>query len=281
MESFLSNNQETPQKWSQISWEFLSKVRQNSPLIHCITNYVSMDLAANTLLAAGASPAMLHSFDEIPDFTPQVDALYINVGTLTAAVLPAMKSAAEIAVKHGKSWVFDPVAAGCSSFRLRACLDLLSLKPTVVRGNGSEIIALSRASMGDTKGADSLHESRDALEAAKSLAQATGAIVAVTGAVDIITDGIQVIGARNGVQMMQKITATGCSVTALIAAFVAVDPTHAFEATVAALSVFGIAGELGMQDAKGPASLRVNLIDSLYALDQVSILQHAKISPLS
>ncbi|XP_021762627.1 hydroxyethylthiazole kinase-like [Chenopodium quinoa] len=274
--------QETqPKEWSQKSWETLSKVRKNSPLIQCITNFVSMDLAANTLLAAGASPAMLHSFDEIPDFTPQVAALYINVGTLTASTLPAMKSAAEIAVKNGKPWVFDPVAAGCSSFRLRACLDLLLLKPTVVRGNGSEIIALSRASFGDTKGADSVHESMDALEAAKSLALKTGAVVAVTGAVDIVTDGKQVIGARNGVQMLQKITATGCSVTALISAFVAVDPTHAFEATVAALSVFGIAGELGMQDAKGPASLRVNLIDSLYGLDQESILQHAKISSLS
>lgn len=118
----------------------------------------------------------------------------------------------------------------------------------------------------------------DALEAAKSLAQTTGAVVAVTGAVDIITDGIQVIGAHNGVPMLQKITATGCSVTALIAAFVAVDPTHALEATAAALSVFGIAGELGMSEAKGPASLRVNLIDSLYGLDQASILRHTKIT---
>ena len=92
----------------------------------------------------------------------------------------------------------------------------------------------------------------DALDAAKSLAQATGAVVAVTGAVDIITDGKQVIGAHNGIQMLQKITATGCSVTALIAAFVAIDPTHAFEATAAALSVFGIAGELGMETGLKP-----------------------------
>lgn len=121
----------------------------------------------------------------------------------------------------------------------------------------------------------------DALGAAKSLAQATGAVVAVTGAVDIITDGKQVIGAHNGVQMLQKITATGCSVTALIAAFVAINPTHAFEATAAALSVFGIAGELGMLSAKGPASLRTDLIDSLYGLDEASIHQYSKIFPIS
>lgn len=281
MKSSPSSKQETQEDWPQKAWEILSKVRQNSPLIHCITNLVSMDLVANTLLAAGASPAMVHSPEEIPDFTPQVDALYINVGTLSSPLLPAMRSAATTALVHRKPWVFDPVAAGSSGSRLRACLDLLLLKPTVVRGNGSEIIALSRASMGDTKGTDSMHESMDALEAAKSLAQATGAVVAVTGAVDIVTDGKQVIGARNGVQMMQKITATGCSVTALIAAFVAVEPTQAFEATAAALSVFGIAGELGMKDAKGPASLRINLIDSLHGLDQASILQHAKFSPLS
>jgi len=121
----------------------------------------------------------------------------------------------------------------------------------------------------------------DAVEAAKSLAQSSNAIVAVSGAVDLVTDGQQVIGAYNGVPMMQKVTATGCSVTALIAAFVAVDPAHAFEATASALSTFGIAGELGAQMAKGPASLRVNLIDSLYGLDQEIILRHIKISPLS
>ncbi|KMS96069.1 hypothetical protein BVRB_002290 isoform B [Beta vulgaris subsp. vulgaris] len=271
----------TEEEWSKKAWEILSKVRENSPLIQCITNLVSMDLVANTLLAVGASPAMIISSQEIPDFTPQVNALYVNVGTLSSSLLPAINSAAQIAGKFRIPWVFDPVAAGSSGFRLRACLDLLLLKPTVVRGNGSEIIALSRASCGTTKGADSLHESKDALEAAKSLAQATGAVVAVTGAVDIVTDGKQVIGAHNGVQMMQKITATGCSVTALIAAFVAVDPSHPFEATAAALSVFGIAGELGMQAAKGPGSLRVNLIDSLYGLDQASIHHHAKISLLS
>ncbi|KAK9732565.1 hypothetical protein RND81_04G006900 [Saponaria officinalis] len=119
---------------------------------------------------------------------------------------------------------------------------------------------------------DSLHESVDALEAAKSLAQASGAVVAVSGAMDIVTDGNQVIGAHNGVPMMQKIT-SGCSVTALIAAFVAVEPTHALEAAVSALSIFGVAGELGMESAKGPASLRVNLIDSLCGLDEGTVLK--------
>lgn len=267
--------------WASIVWTHLSEVRKRSPLIQCITNYVSMDLMANTLLAGGASPAMLHSLKEIPDFTPQIHGLCINVGTLTDDWLPAMKAAAGLANQLGKPWVLDPVAAGASSFRLKACLELIRLKPTVIRGNGSEIIALSKVSAGSTKGVDSSHESMDAVEAAKSLAQASGAIVAVSGAVDIITDGQRVVGAHNGVALMQRITATGCSVTALIAAFVAIDPLHALEATASALSVFGIAGEIGMDMAKGPASLRVHLLDSLYGIDQVSVLGRVNITSLA
>ncbi|XP_015887558.3 hydroxyethylthiazole kinase [Ziziphus jujuba] len=264
--------------WPRKTWSFLSEVRRRSPLIQCITNFVSMDLMANTLLSAGASPAMLHTSDEIPDFTPHINALCINVGTLSSDWLPAMKLAAETASNLGKPWVLDPVAAGASVFRMNACLELLKLKPTVIRGNGSEIMALSKASVEPTKGVDSTHESTDAVESAKALAEATGAVVAVSGAVDIVTDGKLVVGAHNGVAMMQKITATGCSVTALIAAFVAVDQNHALEATASALSVFGIAGELGLRLANGPASLRMHLIDSLYGLDEAAVLSHVKIT---
>ncbi|XP_059652293.1 hydroxyethylthiazole kinase [Cornus florida] len=280
MENKIADTVHQKEVWGPKAWTHLSTVRQRSPLIQCITNFVSMDLMANTLLSAGASPAMIHSLQEIPDFTPHADAVCVNVGTLTADWLPAMKSAAELANQSGKPWVLDPVAAGASGFRLKACLELVGLKPTVIRGNGSEIIALSNASVGATKGVDSSHESTSAVEAAKSLSKASGCIVAVSGAVDVITDGERVIGAQNGVALLQKITATGCSVTALIAAFVAIDPLHAFEATVSALSIFGIAGEIGMNMAKGPASLRMHLIDSLYGLDQVTVLRHVNIITL-
>ncbi|KAL3620072.1 hypothetical protein CASFOL_034984 [Castilleja foliolosa] len=272
------NTFESTEYWGQRAWAHLESVRQASPLIQCITNLVSMDLVANVLLACGASPAMIHSVQEIPDFTPKTHALYVNVGTLTPDWLPAMKMAAQVANDLNKPWVLDPVAAGSSGFRLAACLELLNLRPTVVRGNASEIIALFKGSVDqNSKGADSTHESTDAVAAAKSLAQTTGGIVAVSGAVDIVTDGQRVVGAKNGVPMLQRITATGCSVTALIAAFVAVDPSRPFEATVTALSVFGIAAQMGMETAKGPASLRTNLIDALYGLDRGSVLRHADI----
>lgn len=270
-----------PHGWAAKAWIQLSAIRSESPLIQCITNFVSMDLMANTLLSAGASPAMIHNDEEIPDFTPHAHALCINVGTLSPDWLSGMKLAAKFASDSGKPWVLDPVAAGASGFRLKCCLELVELKPTVIRGNASEVLALSKASLGPTKGVDSSHESTDAVEAAKSLAQASGAIVAVSGAVDIVTDGERVVGAHNGVAMMQKITATGCSVTALIAAFVAVDPLHALEATASALSIFGLAGEMGMSLAKGPASLRMHLIDSLYGLDEADVHSRVNITCLS
>ncbi|GAB2227453.1 hypothetical protein Droror1_Dr00009275 [Drosera rotundifolia] len=273
----LASNTNDP-NWPDKAWSLLTQLRAQSPLIQCITNFVSMDLMANTLLSAGASPAMIHSVDEIPDFTPLIAALCVNVGTITPDWLPGMKEAARVALREGKPWVLDPVAAGATGFRLRACLDLVELRPTVIRGNGSEIIAVSNASVGGSKGVDSVHRSEDAIEAAKALALATGSIVAVSGAVDIITDGRRVLGAHNGVPMLQKITATGCSVTALIAAFVSIDPSHALAAAAVALSIFGIAGELGMEIAKGPASLRVHLIDSLYGLDENTVKARVKIT---
>ncbi|KAF8392081.1 hypothetical protein HHK36_022422 [Tetracentron sinense] len=271
-------NEEQENQWQQKAWKFLTTVREKSPLIQCITNFVSMDLMANTLLAAGASPAMIHSLQEIPDFTPHTHSLCINIGTLSPDWLPSMKSAAALATQLGKPWVLDPVAVSASDFRLKACLELVHLKPTVIRGNASEILALSNASKGPSKGVDSSHGSLDAVEAAKSLAQASNAIVAVSGAVDIITDGQRIVGVHNGVAMLQRITATGCAVTALIAAFVAVDPLHAFEATASALSIFGVASEIGMGMAKGPASLRMHLIDSLHGLDQAAVLCCVKIT---
>jgi hydroxyethylthiazole kinase len=119
----------------------------------------------------------------------------------------------------------------------------------------------------------------DALEAEKALAQTSTVVVAVSGVVDFITDGKQVVSVTNGVPMMQKITATGCAVTALIAAFVAVEPSSdALVAAVCALSVFGLAGEIGMESAKGPASLRMHLIDALYYLDEQTVTSRVNIS---
>ncbi|CAD6238469.1 unnamed protein product [Miscanthus lutarioriparius] len=263
--------------WGHRAWSLLSAVRARAPLVQCITNLVSMDIAANVLLAAGASPAMVHSLREVPDFTPRCDAVYVNVGTLSEDWLPSMRAAASA----GRPWVLDPVAAAASGFRMEACLELLSLCPAVVRGNASEILALasrSAAASSNFKGVDSSHGSMDAIEAAKALALSSSAVAAVSGAVDFITDGKQVVSVSNGVPMMQKITATGCAVTALIAAFVAMEPSDAIVAAACALAIFGLAGEIGMESAKGPASLRMHLIDALYCLDEETVTSRVRIS---
>uniref|UniRef100_A0A0D9V0Y2 Hydroxyethylthiazole kinase n=1 Tax=Leersia perrieri TaxID=77586 RepID=A0A0D9V0Y2_9ORYZ len=270
----------SPAWWGRRAWELLSAVRARAPLVQCITNLVSMDIAANALLAAGASPAMLHCIREVPEFAPRCDSVCVNVGTLSEGWLPSMRAAASA----GRPWVLDPVAAAASKFRMEACLSLLDLRPAVVRGNASEILALaSRSSAAaaagsNFKGVDSSHDSGDALQAAKALAQSTGSVIAVSGAVDYITDGEQVVGASNGVALMQKITATGCAVTALITAFVAVEPSDALVAAACALAIFGLAGEIGMESAKGPASLRMHLIDALYGLDEQTVTSRVKIS---
>uniref|UniRef100_A0A0D9Y8G3 Hydroxyethylthiazole kinase n=1 Tax=Oryza glumipatula TaxID=40148 RepID=A0A0D9Y8G3_9ORYZ len=271
--------------WGRRAWELLSAVRARAPLVHCVTNLVSMDIAANALLAAGASPAMVHSLLEVPEFTPRCDAVCVNVGTLSEGWLPSMRAAASA----GRPWVLDPVAAAASEFRMEACLSLLALRPAVVRGNASEILALASRSLAASsssstttfKGADSTHDSGDALQDAKALARSTGAVIAVSGAVDYVTDGERVVGVSNGVAMMQKITATGCAATALIAAFLAVveEPSDAMAAAACALAVFGLAGEIGMESgAKGPASLRMHLIDALYCLDEQTVTSRVKIS---
>lgn len=138
-----SKAERDPAWWSRRAWSLLSAVRARAPLVQCITNLVSMDITANALLAAGASPAMVHSLREVPDFTPRCDAVYVNVGTLSEDWLPSMRAAASA----GRPWVLDPVAAAASVFRMEACLELLALRPAVVRGNASEILALTDRSV--------------------------------------------------------------------------------------------------------------------------------------
>lgn len=211
----------------------------------CITNYVSMDIMANTLLAAGASPAMAHALDEVEDFVAISGALLINAGTLSSDWVASMKLAAAQAVRLGKPWVLDPVGCGATPYRTAVCLALLRLQPAVVRGNASEILALAGAAGSGVKGVDSTAASHEALAAARAVAREHGCVVAVSGEVDLVTDGERVLGVRNGTPVLTAITAAGCSVTALIAAFLAAaggppgGSSGRLEATAAALSVFG------------------------------------------
>ncbi|GLC63144.1 hypothetical protein PLESTB_001986200 [Pleodorina starrii] len=269
---------------SESCWQLWQAVRAKRPLVHCITNFVSMDIMANVLLAAGCSPAMAHSLDEVESFVTISSALLVNMGTLSSDWVAAKKLAAKKAVELGKPWVLDPVGCGATPVRTASCLDLLACRPTVVRGNASEVLALAGAAgSSGVKGVDSTAASGDAVEAAKSLASKHGCVVAVSGEVDYVTDGQALVAVRNGSPLLTLITAAGCSLTALIAAFLVVAPGQPLMATSHALAVFGLAAEEGLQLAPrpGPGSLRVALLDCLHLMERAAVVEGARIEVVS
>ncbi|HMQ40320.1 MAG TPA: hydroxyethylthiazole kinase [Paracoccus sp. (in: a-proteobacteria)] len=256
--------------------QHLAQMRAAAPLVQNMTNYVAMNVMANVMLAAGASPAMVHAEEEAPEFAAIASALTINIGTFSAPWARAMLKTAAAARAAGRPWVLDPVAVGATSYRREIGAQLLAQRPSVVRGNASEILALSgRAVAG--KGADSVDEVASAEAAASRLALNHGMVVAVTGAVDFVTDGTRAVRISNGHDMMPRITALGCSLTGLVGAFVASQP--AFGATVATISYFGLAGEIAGRNSSGPASFQVALIDALYSLTPEELDRGARITP--
>ena len=153
------------------SWARLQAVRHGAPLVHNITNFVAMEVVANCLLALGASPAMVHAEEEVEDFVAIASALVVNIGTLSPPWVRAMEAAATRAGALGKPWVLDPVGCGATPYRTRAAAHLATLKPTVIRGNASEILALAGATSAPTKGVDSSHEASEAFAAGSALAR--------------------------------------------------------------------------------------------------------------
>ncbi|CAN0599649.1 unnamed protein product [Ectocarpus sp. 12 AP-2014] len=242
--------------------DLLLALRDQNPLVHCITNYVAMNIAANVVLAAGASPAMVHEQEEMAEFTPICGALTLNIGTLSKPWATAMLTAARTANDKNIPWVLDPVAHFISGYRKGVAQDLLALRPTILRGNASEIMALA-GEAGAGKGVDS-GDSVDAAEnAARALAHSYGAVVAVTGPVDFVTDGAQSAKVSGGSDIMPMITALGCSQTALMGAYAASGP--AFEAALATLAHFKVAGTKAAQKAEGPGSFQMHFLDALAA----------------
>ena len=219
----------------------LERLRTNTPLVHVLSNEVVQCFTANTLLAIGASPAMVVAREEVAEFAAIADALLINVGTLYAERLASMQIAIDAANAAGTPWVLDPVAVGVLSYRTEAARTMLAQRPTAIRGNGSEILALANALnlsdvTGAGKGVDSTMSSSSALSAAQQLAAATGAIVAVTGATDYITDGEQTWAVPWGHAMMTRVVGTGCALSAVVAAFLA-DAPNRLNAVAAACAV--------------------------------------------
>ncbi|PDT27101.1 hydroxyethylthiazole kinase [Rhizobium sp. L9] len=259
------------------SGAMLKAMREKPPLVQCITNYVAMNIAANVLLAAGASPAMVHAAEEASEFAGIANALTINIGTLSTQWLEGMQGAAKAANAAGKLWVLDPVAHYATGFRRAAVADLLELRPTIIRGNASEIIALAG---GESRGqgVDSRDPVEQAEDSARRLAERQRTIVAVTGAVDFVTDGARAVRIAGGSALMPQVTALGCSLTCLVGAFAATAPEDLFGATVAALATFAVAGEDAALGAAGPGSFSWRFLDALAAIDAETLDARARVS---
>lgn len=245
-----------------LEWQ---RLRAAAPLVHCLTNAVVTAFNANALLAVGAAPAMVVAPEEVEGFAAVADALLVNVGTLDAAQAQAIRLAVGAARAAGTPWTLDPVGVGALPWRSHLCAALIGERPAAIRGNASEILALAGEATGG-RGVDSLADSAAALDAAQHLARLTGAVVAVTGPVDYITDGECVRSVEGGDARLQQVTGTGCSLSALVAAFVAVSSTP-LSGVAAACALMKLAGETAARHSRGPGSFAVALLDALAQID--------------
>ena len=266
--------------------EYLENVRNTVPLVHNITNYVTVNDVANVLLACGGSPIMSDEAEDVEDITSVCGGLNINIGTLHKTSIEGMFRAGKKANELGHPVLLDPVGAGASALRTNTVLGLMKeLKLAVIRGNISEIKTLALGS-GTTKGVDAdvadavTEESLDeAVAFVKKFAEETGTIIAVTGAIDLVSDGRKCYVIRNGRPEMGKITGTGCQLSGMMTAYVTANPDHPLEAAAAAVCVMGLAGEIGwsrMQERDGNATYRNRIIDAIYNMTGEELEKGAK-----
>jgi hydroxyethylthiazole kinase len=261
-------------------------VRKSVPLVHNITNYVTVNDVANILLACGGSPIMSDEPADVEDITSICGGLNINIGTLNQRSIAAMHTAGKKAAELGHVILLDPVGAGASALRTNTALELMRELPlTVIRGNISEIKTLALGS-GTTKGvdadvADAVTEDNleSGIEFVKSFAAKSGAIAAVTGAIDLVSDGKQCYVIRNGRAEMGKITGTGCQLSGMMTAFVTANPENKLEAAAAAVCAMGLAGEIAwgrMQEGDGNSTYRNRIIDAICNMDGATLDRGAK-----
>lgn len=270
----------------QVLKTMLENVRAKSPLVHNITNYVTVNDVANVLLAAGGSPIMSDDANDVEDITSICGGLNINIGTLNKNTIPSMFLAGKKANALGHIVLLDPVGAGASRLRTDTANRLMQeVRFDAVRGNISEIKTLCTGS-GSTKGVDA--DAVDAVTEAnldngvqlvKTFAAQTGCIIAVTGAIDLVSDGERCWCIRNGRAEMSRITGTGCQLSALMTAFLVANPDRKLDAAAAAVCMMGLAGEIGwanMQPGDGNSTYRNRIIDAIFNMTGDALEEGAK-----
>ena len=264
----------------------LENVRKTCPLIHNITNYVTVNDCANIVIACGASPIMADDKEEVEEITTICSGLNINIGTLNSRTIASMLIAGKRANELKHPVILDPVGAGASKLRTKTAMQLLEeVKFSVIRGNISEIKTLALGS-GTTKGvdadvADKVTEENldDVIGFAKAFAKRTGAVIAITGAIDIVADSKKAYCIHNGHPMMSAITGTGCQLSAMTAAFVTANPDYPLEAAAAAVAAMGYAGEVAYNrliETDGNSTYRNHIIDAIYNMTPEMLEKGAK-----
>ncbi len=270
----------------QVLKTMLENVRAKTPLVHNITNYVTVNDVANVLLAAGGSPIMSDDADDVEDITSICGGLNINIGTLNKNTIPSMFLAGKKANALGHIVLLDPVGAGASRLRTDTANRLMQeVRFDAVRGNISEIKTLCTGS-GSTKGVDAdavdaVTEANldDGVQLVKTFAAQPGCIIAVTGAIDLVSDGERCWCIRNGRAEMSRITGTGCQLSALMTAFLVANPDHKLDAAAAAVCMMGLAGEIGwanMQPGDGNSTYRNRIIDAIFNMTGDALEEGAK-----
>lgn len=248
---------------AQTAAAVLGRLRERAPRVHCITNNVAQNFTANALLAVGCVPSMTLSTEEIADFVAKADALLVNLGTLDAERRAASETAVATAAGNGVPWVLDPVFVDRSAPRNEFARALLARSPAVVRLNHGEFAALTG------------REASPAAAVAAAIENAT--VIGLSGATDLVSDGRRAATIANGHPLMARVTAMGCAGSALVAACLAVEE-DAYLATAAALIMLGVAGEHAAQQAQGPGSFAVAILDALYNLDADVLAARAKVA---
>lgn len=264
--------------------ELLLTLKEKNPLVHHLTNYVTVNDCANATLAIGASPIMADDIKEAGDIAAIASALVINIGTLNQRSIPSMLTAGKRANAAGVPVVFDPVGAGASTLRNETVKAILNaIKPAVIRGNISEIkfiAGINSNTKGVDAGAQDTNDSlADAMAMAKELAVKLQCVIAITGAIDIITDGKQTVTLHNGHPMLSAVTGTGCLTSSLVGAFCGVTENY-FLAAIAGILTTCIAGELAFAKAGhlGTGSFHISLIDNISQMSPALFAEKSKIS---
>lgn len=249
----------------------LSMIRRKKPLVHHITNMVTINDCANITLAVGASPVMAMSTEEVGEMVQLADALVINFGTLQTLAYDAMIMAGKVANERGIPVIFDPVGVGATTFRKEKAKDLLQkIRVTIIRGNASEMCSLINEST-NTRGVDDTgYHSISPIDVVHNVATIYDCVAVVSGQIDTISNGVKTVKVENGSALLPQITGTGCMTTSLIASFAGITDDY-FSASVAGMSLMSLAGERAerkLQVGEGIGTYKMKLVDDIFNIDK-------------